>query len=114
GMKQVDITGKTITRKDGSKPTELDDFSFSNHKYKVEAIRIEDPMGELYVRNRLTVVNRNKERDIEVAKYRAANYLFLMSALHLEESEKPFFMAHNILEIASRDSVSHREIQGLR
>ena len=106
--------GKTVTRKDGFKVTELDDFNFSNHKYKVEAVGIENPMGKLYVRFRLTVVNKNKKFEIEVAKYLADKYLFLMSALHLEESEKPFFMAHNILEIVSRDSVSHREIQGLR
>ena len=105
--------GKTITRKDGSKATELDYFNFSNHKYKVEAVGIENPMGKLYVVFRLTIVNKNKKFEIEVAKYLADKYLFLMSALHLEESEKPFFMAHNILEIVSRDSVSHREIQGL-
>src|SRR5699024_8669507 len=113
-MKKVNIMGKTITINDGSKANELDNFNFSNHKYKVEAIGIENPMGKLYVRFRLTVVNKNKKLEIEDAKYLADKYLFLMSALHLEESEKPFFMAHNILEIASRDSVSHREIQGLR
>ena len=106
--------GKTITRNDGSKATELDDFNFSNHKYKVEAIGIESPMGELYVRFRLTLVNKNIRYKIKVAKYLADKYLFLMKALHLEESEKPFFMAHRILEIVSSDSVSHRELDELR
>ncbi|MGS5040721.1 hypothetical protein ACVDHH_04895 [Staphylococcus saprophyticus] len=106
--------GKTITKKDGFKVTELEEFNFSNHKYKVEAIVIENPMGKLYVRFRLTVVNKNKKFEIKVAKYLADKYLFLMSALHLEESEKPFFIAHNILEIVSKDSVSHRELYELR
>ena len=106
--------GKTVTRKDGFKVTELDDFNFSNHKYKVEAVGIENPMGKLYVGFRLTIVNKNKKIEIEVAKYLADKYLFLMSALHLEESEKPFFMAHNILEIVSRDFVSHTELHELR
>lgn len=107
--------GKTVTRKDGSKATELDEFNFSNHKYKVEAICIENPnpVGRLYVRFRLTVFNK-EEFEIEVAKYLADKYLFLMRALHLEESEKPFFIAHNILEIVSKDSVSHRELYELR
>lgn len=110
----MNVIGKTVTRKDGFKATELDDFNFSNHKYKVEAVGIENPMGKLYVRFRLTVVNKNKKFEIEVAKYLADKYLFLMSALHLEESEKPFFMAHNILEIVSKNSVSHRELHELR
>lgn len=106
--------GKSITRKDGYKSTELDDFNLSNHKYKIEAIGIENPMGKLYVRFRLTVVNKEEKFEIEVAKYLADKYLFLMRALHLEESEKPFFIAHNILEIVSKDSVSHRELYELR
>lgn len=106
--------GKTITRKDGIKVTELDEFTFSNHKYKVEAIGVENTVGCLYVKFRLTVVTKEQMFEIEVAKHLADKYLFLMRALHLEESEKPFFIAHKILEIVSKDLVSNRELSELR
>lgn len=106
--------GKSITTKDGTIATELDTFNFSNHKYKVEALGVENPMGKMYVKFRLTVLNKNQTFEIQVARYLADKLLFLMDALHLEESEKPFFMAHNILEIASRDIASNRELYELR
>ncbi|WP_436860468.1 hypothetical protein [Staphylococcus caeli] len=106
--------GESITRKDGHKATELDEFNLSNHKYKIEAISIENPMGKHYVRFRLEIFIKETRYEITVASYLANKYLFLMKALHLEESEKVFFMAHNILELVSKDDISHRELYELR